>query len=610
MSAILVDVQRIGWTKSATFRPSHDPMQYVASEIKERLLKAIDRDHNVVDMPGVLAVISQLEKASITREDLEQTRLGKYVNEVRKKTSNDSLAKRAKKLVKTWQKLALPQHTAGVNGERAGTTLPAKRSSQPGTPSMSRSASLASLSTQESNADLSGLQTPSTAVSSGRLVGPVSSETLVGAGATNSRVSSPGLHGGRVSPGGSAGSRASSPCARSRTPPASGRAAAPTPKRRRSDTDASPPPTKLHANSVSKRGVETAVAPPNGLLPGTLLGADARYLAAPQECRDDSPPDPGRTRSDAATSEVATPSRGGGGVKLAKVKTTAELIAGLKAHNTPAASMMNSPTMDAIAARRIRDLTHDEEQSRRASVIPDSMRKRKYTRRKAAAAAASSPLLPAASDTDLSKVKTEMVAKFLETSRPPPASAFGSASEPPTRPDSPTLRPLSKVASGVDLSFIYSKLEGREARPGGGGGGQAGPPLPDWVLDHDPDRSNDASATYPKSPVAKSEPLPGRERVTIEEELRAIYGQLSPLREVAGEEEEQQQEEEEGEEAEEVERKPVTEEEVDRICNEQWEGVNGWYDHQGAWKDWNLCFSHPSHAGEFVHVLPYVNIDE
>lgn len=47
MSAILVDVQRIGWTRSASFLPSQGPMQNVVAEIKERLLKATDQDYNV-----------------------------------------------------------------------------------------------------------------------------------------------------------------------------------------------------------------------------------------------------------------------------------------------------------------------------------------------------------------------------------------------------------------------------------------------------------------------------------------------------------------------------------------------------------------------------------
>lgn len=96
-------------------------MQCTPVEIKEKLLKALDEDNNVVDMAGVLAVITVLETYPITREALEQTRIGRTVNELRRKTSNDQLAKRAKKLVRNWQKLisASPQSdNCAVNGDK------------------------------------------------------------------------------------------------------------------------------------------------------------------------------------------------------------------------------------------------------------------------------------------------------------------------------------------------------------------------------------------------------------------------------------------------------------------------------------------------------------
>lgn len=91
-------------------------MQHTAQELKEKLLEALDDDNNVIDMDGVLAVVTRLETFPITRDVLEQTRIGKYINELRKKTNNEQLAKRAKKLVRNWQKLINPE----VNGDHGG----------------------------------------------------------------------------------------------------------------------------------------------------------------------------------------------------------------------------------------------------------------------------------------------------------------------------------------------------------------------------------------------------------------------------------------------------------------------------------------------------------
>ncbi|XP_067119263.1 mediator of RNA polymerase II transcription subunit 26-like [Centruroides vittatus] len=87
-------------------------------DIKDKLLSALDPDYNVVDMATVIEVISILEKTSITKDALEKTRIGKFINELRKKTSNEQLARRAKELVKKWRKLLpVPDHPT-INGER------------------------------------------------------------------------------------------------------------------------------------------------------------------------------------------------------------------------------------------------------------------------------------------------------------------------------------------------------------------------------------------------------------------------------------------------------------------------------------------------------------
>lgn len=84
-------------------------MQNNITEITQKLLKSLDNNYNVINMPAVIEIISILEKVAITKELLETTRLGKYVNELRRKTTNEQLSKRAKELVKKWKSLVLPE---------------------------------------------------------------------------------------------------------------------------------------------------------------------------------------------------------------------------------------------------------------------------------------------------------------------------------------------------------------------------------------------------------------------------------------------------------------------------------------------------------------------
>lgn len=108
MSAISAGWLYVGWG-AVNFETNYGLMQQSPSEIKEKLLKALDKEYNVVDMAVVLEIVSILEKTPITKEALETTRLGKYINELRRKTTNESLAKRAKDLVRRWRDMILPQ---------------------------------------------------------------------------------------------------------------------------------------------------------------------------------------------------------------------------------------------------------------------------------------------------------------------------------------------------------------------------------------------------------------------------------------------------------------------------------------------------------------------
>ena len=57
------------------------------------------------------------------------------------------------------------------------------------------------------------------------------------------------------------------------------------------------------------------------------------------------------------------------------------------------------------------------------------------------------------------------------------------------------------------------------------------------------------------------------------------------------------------------ERHPVCDADVDRLHTDHWPGVNGQYGHDQQWYDWQQAYSLPSYDDSLLHILPYVDIE-
>uniref|UniRef100_A0A336ME32 Mediator of RNA polymerase II transcription subunit 26 n=1 Tax=Culicoides sonorensis TaxID=179676 RepID=A0A336ME32_CULSO len=110
-------------------------MNISVPELSKRFLRALDSNYNVVDERSVYEIISTLEGTRVTRELLEATRLAKHINELRRKTKDQVLARRSKSLLKRWREMLLP---AGVPNNATTTSTQSSSSSVPSSPALNR----------------------------------------------------------------------------------------------------------------------------------------------------------------------------------------------------------------------------------------------------------------------------------------------------------------------------------------------------------------------------------------------------------------------------------------------------------------------------------------
>ncbi|XP_018495535.1 mediator of RNA polymerase II transcription subunit 26-like [Galendromus occidentalis] len=583
-------------------------MQCSPHDIKEQLVRALDQDHNVVDMVAVLDCISILEGFPIRREDLEKTRLGRVINELRRKTSDVALQKRAKDLVRSWRKLLPENPNISAVVQKAGpipplshvqaprvaqlqqsvvsslggrTTSPALSSSTspilrtrngsgfkpvspaiPGSPSPSAVAPLASHpgGTQATPATAASKAPNRNSVANKRLRKESPPNGTVGA-AKRSRISTPttlGAEGG----------------ANTTTTPA----ATSTPARTTSNGFDS----LLNCNSsinattgaaATPIGSAAAAAPATGIPSGnsafeSLVRPDSRT---------------GSVHSDDATSNggfsSSTPRI------VPKVKTTQQLIDELKAKSginvsidgvvkesaPPKRSAVTPVVSSTTKGKRGRPSLHGNAAASRVD-SPTGATNHNSTgvhgSRQAAMNNANFNKLLANDARELSKTKSELMDRFLQSS---PQSQ-------------------SDESNHQENGHMNGLTNGSNGRLGSGNG----PSVP---------AANPAAAS---SSAAAGAPM--MNVVDVEEDIRRIMAQLPPITNSA----ELLREFEESKDQERLfppRTSAPTEEEVERISNGQWPCVNGNYDMDGQWRPWNQMMKAQSAGSDPLLVLPYVDIE-
>ena len=73
------------------------------SQIQDKLSQTIDNEQNIVDKCSFIQVLRELEHFQMTAQVLTDTRIGRTINNIRKKVTHKPLARALRNLIKKWQ---------------------------------------------------------------------------------------------------------------------------------------------------------------------------------------------------------------------------------------------------------------------------------------------------------------------------------------------------------------------------------------------------------------------------------------------------------------------------------------------------------------------------
>jgi len=527
------------------------PMQQDPLIIREKLFQGIDRDYNVTNMGIVVEVIGELENFHMSREELEATRLGKHINELRRNTSDRILASRAKSLVKKWRDLLKP----GV-----GNTEPGVGNSGP--PPGGGNNNNSSLATNGNTG--SRLNNTNVALTSPRLAGtphrgPALSPSVRGTqGVNNSSLSprmppstprtpvasqlSPRMNNSQLSP---------------RVPPTQGvrslphvRSVPPSPAKPVPGTGSRTSPVVISSGSTSP---SHTVSRPNSPPPTSNFAPVKSREASPLRSSNASPSASKRLRG---RDEYDPPDTKRPRMELHNGSSIAHAPNSPNNHQN-SDNLSNRPRK---VARRSRpaptnshsNLTKQMLQATRAGKVRTTQEL--VNNLGIESRASLSP--PVSSVTDLvpNENKSELMDRFFSSQK----EALRGGSEPPSRPS---------TADEVSSSDMTSAGPSRAPSPGRGN-----------------DSVADILAQLPPIDIAAVLAEWQSEEAEEEPELEGLIPAFKPLQE-------------------------VTPQMVDELNNGQLEHIGGIRDHSGEFKEWHEMTSLESKDGELLHILPYSVID-
>lgn len=626
-------------------------MPLTPQELKDKLLRTLDNDYNVVDMAGAREALSILEKYPITRETLEQTRLGRYVNEMRKRTTDKDFAKRIKNLVRSWQVLVTPGPPASTAAESVVSDPPTRVNGKApvNTRLLDGNSHLKGLIGMRPTSPASRPETPCSIRSSISSPRSTHGAPPVMAVSTSRR---DGIEPSSVARESSAVATSLARCA-SEVPLSSSRSAVAS-------------PLVGHTAVVSQHRTQNAklhsapTTPMNSTnLGGQLMASSATnniVTSGKRKREDETSSQPGiklkiMKKSSTIESEVhlkdCLPSTTSADTWSCTAETTAHkppsangLLASLPDASTPPSSASVPQTTPQVKSRRGRppnsagrkvvaldrassvvsttsvasigraESTTVSRPETPATSLPTFVPKVATTAELIQKLHASGDLRLTASET-VKKIASNQIIKetLSENDSVVPAAAKprprkkNSVAMPPSTPDMMTMFQIknemvhkfleSSVPPDSPSNSLMNLLKRLDP-----------PPDPEAPLFNDHSTSK---LSHPWSALAAASPGPNRTADNLRDPvaLDSPWDSLPPVDPdqidwsttdyVAPDPDT---------------RPPVTDDDVERLHASQWPGVNGQYDFRNEWSDWTKTFSVSSYNGDLLHILPYVNIQD